>query len=237
MQILAALSVRSHQRRQFINSTFAYRNDNVLKRTGARTFEFQPAPPTQFQPTPLNPKNSTIATTKLQIIGCNFNDTWFSSSPGAPAPQCVLRFYAATSIASTPAVPRSPVVLSTPAALRAPVLSTPDSTPVLDVPALLLKCIGTSLPRSLAHRCPVHWHIVAPLPSCPTDSVPGTRLFRSAQPRYWRLRRCRVKSKRSSQTLQALLPYSLSYTPSFSNSINFERDETFSLSQPLQQSA
>ena len=127
MQILAALSVRSHQRRQFINSTFAYRNDNVLKRTGAQTFE--------FQPTPLNPKNSTIATTKLQIIGCNFNDTWFSSSPGAPAPQCVLRFYVATSIASTPAVPRSPVVLSTPAALRAPVLSTPDSTPVLDDPA------------------------------------------------------------------------------------------------------
>ena len=38
MQILAALSVRSHQRRQFISSTFAYRNDNVLKRTGARTF-------------------------------------------------------------------------------------------------------------------------------------------------------------------------------------------------------
>ena len=39
MQILAALSVRSHQRRQFINSTFAYRNDNVLKRTGARTLD------------------------------------------------------------------------------------------------------------------------------------------------------------------------------------------------------
>ena len=40
MQILSALSVRSHQRRQFISSTFEYRNDNVLKRTGARTFEF-----------------------------------------------------------------------------------------------------------------------------------------------------------------------------------------------------
>ena len=125
----------------------------------------------------------------------------------------------------------------------------PCSAPALQCLALRtpLRCatIRPTNSSALAHRCPVLWHIVAPcignllppLPSCPGDSVPGTRLFRSDQPRNWRLRRCRVRSKRSSRTLQALLPFSLSYTPSFSNSINFERSETFSVSQPLQHSA
>ena len=40
MQTFSALNVRSHQRRQFISSAFAYRDNNVLKLTGARTFEF-----------------------------------------------------------------------------------------------------------------------------------------------------------------------------------------------------
>ena len=52
MQILSALSVRSHQRRQFISSTFAYRNDNVLKRTGARTFSPPPNPISAHPPQP-----------------------------------------------------------------------------------------------------------------------------------------------------------------------------------------
>ena len=65
MQTFSALNVRSHQPRKFSSSTFAYRNDNVLKRTGARTFEFQPAPPTQRIRKSLPPSYSSIVATSV----------------------------------------------------------------------------------------------------------------------------------------------------------------------------
>ena len=50
MQTFSALNVRSHQRRKFSSLTFAYSDDHVLKLTGAQTFEFQPGPPSFFNP-------------------------------------------------------------------------------------------------------------------------------------------------------------------------------------------
>ena len=104
-------------------------------------------------------------------------------------------------------------MLSTPAALRAPVLRTPDSTPVLDDPAHQLRQHPSSaeIPSSAKHpsRAPrsgaqhsglhsgarrsgtptrVHWHIVAPffgtsLPRALAHRCPVAQLPNGLRPR------------------------------------------------------
>ena len=67
MQTFSALNVRSHQRRKFSSLTFAYSDDHVLKLTGAQTFEFQPAPPTQRIRKSLPPSYSSFVATSVTL--------------------------------------------------------------------------------------------------------------------------------------------------------------------------
>ena len=184
MQTFSALNVRSHQRRQFSSSRFAYRDGHVLKLTSARTFEFQPAPPTQRIRKSLPPSSSSSVATSVTLGSSRrpalkrFNASTTSDSGRlatrcSSAPVCrpvcsaLLLTYEAP---ASPAPPqcRDPQQCSAPQQRSsAPVFCTPVSTPVRDNP--------------VAHRCPVlrhlvapffFWHLVAPcigtsLPRCP----------------------------------------------------------------------
>ncbi len=101
MQTFSALSVRSHQRRKFSSLTFAYRDDHDLKLTGARTFEFQAAPPTQRIRKSLPPRYSSIVATSVTFgssrrpalrrpsVSTSY-DSVRSATRRSSAPQCPL---------------------------------------------------------------------------------------------------------------------------------------------------
>ena len=153
MQTFSALNVRSHQRRQFISLTFAYSNDNVLKPTGARTFEFQPAPPTQRIRKSLPPSYSSFVATSVTLgssrrpalkrrNASTTSDSGRLATRCSSAPVCHPVCSALPLSHEAPASPapqqcRDPQQCSAPQQRSsAPVFCTPVSTPVRDNPAL-----------------------------------------------------------------------------------------------------